>query len=501
MSCHALPHSRLVARSRVNQEIVVAHSLSVRFINTNVDLPARKALAFSFDQIEPMEALATCDSRAQRISWREGRLRSFTSTEQSMKTSLTSLLLCCLSAWFALSSAIAEDWPQFRGPAGRGISDEIDLPLTWTPDKNIRWRVELPEPGNNGSPIVSGDAVFVVVATNEGRQRSLHCYDRNSGELRWVRTVEFDGEEPTHSTSQYGGSTPAADGQRVVVWHSSAGMFCYDYDGKQLWTQNFGEFVHIWGYGASPIIYKDLVFNNCGPGERQKMVALDIETGDIAWQVQEPGGTSGRKKPWVGSWSTPVIASIGDRDQILVTYPYHVNAYAPDSGTILWQRDGLGKLVYTSCVIGDGHAVAMSGFHGPAIGFKLGGVKHADERGLLWRVEKNQQRIGTGLIMDGNMFMADERGTVQCFEVATGKILWEDRLPTKSRLWASLVAADGRLYVTTQAGETIVFAADPKKFELLAVNEIGEQSNSTLAISNGQIFLQTWEGLYCIEQL
>jgi outer membrane protein assembly factor BamB len=408
--------------------------------------------------------------------------------------------LCWLSAWFSSSSAVAGDWAQFRGPGGRGISEETGLPLTWGTDKNIRWRVELPGPGNNGSPIVSKDAVFVVVAKNEGSQRSLHCYDRNSGDLRWVRTVDFDGEEPTHGTSHYGGSTPSADGERVVVWHSSAGMHCYDYDGNPLWSQDLGAFIHIWGYGASPVIHKDLVINNCGPGARQRLVALDKGTGDIIWQVEEPGGTSGRVKPWIGSWSTPMIALVEGRDQILVSYPHHVNAYDPRSGKILWQRGGLGRLVYTSCVIGDGQAVAMSGFHGPAIGFRLGGSENAGEQGPLWRVEKNLQRIGSGVILDGNMFMANERGTVRCFEVATGNVLWEDRLPTKSRLWASLIAADGRLYVTTQAGETIVFAVDPKKFEVLAVNEIGEKSNSTLAVSSGQLFLQTWRGLYCIEQ-
>jgi outer membrane protein assembly factor BamB len=241
------------------------------------------------------------------------------------------------------------------------------------------------------------------------------------------------------------------------------------------------------------------VINNCGPGERQRVVALDKNTGEIVWQAEEPGGTSGRVKPWIGSWSTPMMASAGGRDQMLVSFPHHVNAYDPLTGKILWQRDGLGKLVYTSCVIGDGLAVAMGGYHGPAIGFRLDDSEDANEPGLLWRVEKNEQRIGSGVILGGHMFMVNERGTVQCFEVVSGDMLWEDRLPTKSRLWASLVAADGRLYVTTQAGETIVFTADPEKFDLLAVNELGEKSNSTIAVSNEQIFLRTWRALYCVE--
>ena len=210
-----------------------------------------------------------------------------------MKPILAPILFVFAVSLSTFDCCRAGDWLQFRGPGGRGVSDETDVPLTWSAEKNVRWRAELPGPGNNGSPIVSKDAVFLAVATDEGRKRSLHCYDRATGALRWVRTVDFDGEEPTHRTSLYAGSTPVADGERVVVWHSSAGMHCYDYEGKLLWTQDLGSFIHIWGYGASPIIYGDLVINNCGPGERQRVVALNKHSGDIEWQTEEPGGTSG----------------------------------------------------------------------------------------------------------------------------------------------------------------------------------------------------------------
>ncbi|NQT17362.1 MAG: serine/threonine protein kinase, partial [Planctomycetes bacterium] len=124
---------------------------------------------------------------------------------------------------FVASGVQAGEWLQFRGPGGGGVSDEKDVPLRWTSEENVRWSVALPGPGNNGSPIVTEDAVLIVVATDKGRRRSLASYDRKTGRERWVRTVEFEGKELTHSTSLYGGSTPAADGDRVVVWHSSAG--------------------------------------------------------------------------------------------------------------------------------------------------------------------------------------------------------------------------------------------------------------------------------------
>lgn len=399
---------------------------------------------------------------------------------------------------FVANGVQAGEWLQFRGPGGSGVSDERDVPFRWTSEENVRWSVALPGPGNNGSPIVTEDAVLIVVATDEGRRRSLASYDRKTGRERWVRTVEFEGKELTHSTSLYGGSTPAADGDRVVVWHSSAGMHCYDHQGRPLWSKDLGEFIHIWGYGASPVIYGDLVLNNCGPGERTFLVALDKQTGEVVWKTDEPGGTSGKKKPWIGSWSTPIVANVGGRDQILLSYPHHVNGYDPETGEVLWQCDGLGNLVYTSVLVGDGVAVAMGGYHGPAVAWKLGGAGNVTERNLLWRVERNPQRIGSGVILGEHGYMVDERGNVQCFDPATGDPHWEDKLPTAARSWSSLVAAAGRLYVTTQSGETVVFAASPEGFEVLAVNPIGEKTNSTIAVSDGEIFLRTYEGLYCI---
>ncbi len=392
------------------------------------------------------------------------------------------------------------DWPQFRGPEGNGIfAGAAALPISWNADKNIRWRVELPGAANNGSPIVSKGCVFLAVATEDGRERSLHCYDRNTGLKRWVRTVEFDGKEPTHKTSLYAGSTPAADGERVVVWHSSAGMYCYDYEGKELWSADLGSFIHIWGYGASPIILDDLVINNCGPGERTFLVALNKHTGRIVWQTDEPGGKSDGSRPWVGSWSTPVVAKVDGKDQILVSYPYHVKAHDPRTGSVLWQCEGLSHLVYTDVVPAGDRAVAMGGYHGPAIGFTLGGQGNVTEQSTLWRVEKNRQRIGSGIILGDVMFMVNEEGIAECLDVATGKQRWEERLPEGGKVWGSLTYAGGSLYVTNQKGNTTVFAANPDKFELRSTNPLDEPTNSTIAVSDGQIFLRTFKALYCID--
>lgn len=402
----------------------------------------------------------------------------------------------------AVGSAVrAGDWTGFRGPDGTGVSSEKNVPLTWGPEKNIKWKVPF-GPGNS-SPIVAGTRVFITLAADKGQRRSLHCFDRDTGKELWVKTIEYTGDDPTHNTSPWCSSTPAVDGKRVVVFEGSAGVHCYDYDGNPLWSRDLGTFRHIWGYATSPVFYKGKIILNCGPAEKVFVTALDAETGRTLWQTDEPQTSEWFKgrDGFYGSWSTPQISKVGGQDQILVSLPHYVNAYDPNDGRILWKVEGLGDLVYTSVAPGDGIAVAMSGFNGPAIAFKTGGSGNVTETNRFWQQKGgNPQRIATGIIIGRDLFMVNEPGTVQCLDVESGKDRWKDRLPG-GNVWGSPVLAEDRFYVTNQKGTTIVFAVNTDKFELLAENELDEHSNSTPALSNGQIFLRTYKHLYCIEEM
>jgi outer membrane protein assembly factor BamB len=417
-----------------------------------------------------------------------------------IRHALRALIVVSLTSAFGL----AGDWPAFRGPYGNGISTEKNVPLKWSKTENIKWKAALPAPGN-GSPIVSKGKVFVTVATDAGKKRSLLCFDRKTGEKLWATHVSFDGDEPTHGTNPHGSSTPVADGERIVVWHSSAGLYCYDYDGNKRWNRDLGAFRHVWGYGQSPVVFEDNVILNCGPGERTFVIAVDRKSGETVWQTDEAGGASGlesepgKRAAWIGSWSTPMLVQVEGKPQILVSFPHHVNAYDPKTGKIIWTCDGLGDLVYTSPVIGDGVAVAMGGFHGPAIGFKLGGSGNVTETNRLWHAKaRNPQRIGSGVIIGKHLFMANASESLgQCLVVETGEELWRERMPGGDN-WGSMIFVDGRLYVTNQSGSTNVIAPNPTKLELLATNELGDRSNSTPAFSDGQIFLRTLQNLWCI---
>ncbi len=403
----------------------------------------------------------------------------------------------------ACAPLCAGDWTAFRGPDGAGVSDGNGFAAKWAPQQNIKWRKELPSPANS-SPIVSNGRVFVTCATNQGRQRGLYCFDRESGKRLWVRTVGIDMITETHKTNPYCGSTPVADGTRVVVWHGSAGLHCYDFEGKVIWSKRLGRVGHMWGYGSSPILFQDKVILNFGPGEESFVAAYSLEDGEEIWKTDEPGGTNDRSGRLVGSWSTPQVVDIDGDTQVICSMPTRVVAYHPDTGEIIWYCEGLsgpkGDLVYTSAVVGEGICIAMGGYNGPAIGLKTGGSGDVTDTNRLWRTEERiPQRIGTGVLIGNHLFVANAGpGTAQCIEAATGEVIWEARLPGGNQ-WGALVLAGGLLYVTNQEGTTHVIEPDPNELKLISSNPLREECNSTPAFSNGQIFLRTYKALYCIE--
>jgi outer membrane protein assembly factor BamB len=398
------------------------------------------------------------------------------------------LLVLLVSA----SIARADDWPQFRGPSGSGVAAGAEAPVEWGAGKNIRWRTPLGGTGSS-SPIVSRGRVFVTAATDKGRKRSLVCLDRKTGTTLWTRTVDAP-EEPTQQENPYCGSTPCADGERVVVWHASAGLHCYDFEGKPLWSRDLGKVDHMWGYGSSPILHGDRVFLNVGPGDRTYLVAIDRRSGEIVWKAEEPGGKS---KEWIGSWCTPRIVRIDGKDQLLVAWPNYVKAYDPAGGAELWRCGGLGKLVYADVAVDGGLGVATGEDEGgDCIGFRLGGQGDVTATARLWS-RRRAMEVGTGMIVDGHLWTADNNGVLRCTEVASGKEVLQARLPGGAA-WSSLVSSGGRLYVTTRSGDTVVFLPDRKAFAPLAVNKLGEPTNATPAISDGEVFLRTTKAVYCV---
>lgn len=435
-----------------------------------------------------------------------------------MKTSPRLLIIVVLAAFAA--AAHSANWPAWRGPLGTGLSEEKNLPVKWSTTENVKWRIELPE-ACNSTPIVWGDRVFVTQPV--GDRRTLMCLNRADGKLLWQVGVTTKEKEPTHSTNPYCPASPVTDGERVIASFASDGLFCYDFAGKELWKRtDLGRQIHIWGNGSSPVIHGDLCFLNFGPGETTYLLAVDKKTGKTVWRCDEetgygkpPGadvnisasskrvaGFNAGVATDIGSWSTPVITRLGGQDQLLMSWPRRLAACDPATGRELWTCAGLNPLVYPSPIIGGDIVVAMGGYSGQALAVRAGSSSGGDitSSRRLWHHPRSPQRIGSGVVHDGHIYIHNDPGTAMCLKLETGEAVWTERLQGASKTgqnWSSVMLADGKCYTITQGGDCFVFKASPK-FELVSVNSLGERSNSSVVPSNGELFIRTHKALYCI---
>jgi outer membrane protein assembly factor BamB len=386
------------------------------------------------------------------------------------------------------------------------------LLIRWTATENVRWKTPLPERGNS-TPIVWGDRVFVTQAIDKEGRRTVICFDRTSGKQLWQSGVAHREKEETHPTNPYCSASPVTDGTRVIAWFGSAGVVCYDFAGKELWRRDLGKQSHEWGYAASPVLYENLCILNFGPGDRSFLTALDKRSGDTVWHVgvapplkpnERTDGFAGRDDGYVGSWSTPILVKAAGRDELLVSLPEQLRAFDPRTGKEQWSCKGLNPLIYTSPIYGDGVVVAMGGFLGTTIAVRPGGEGDVTGTHRLWQTTRTRNRLGSGVVHAGHLYILNTEGIVECVELKTGKAIWEERLKgqaAKSESWSSMVLVGDKIYIPNQSSETYVLRASPK-FELLSVNSLdGELTNASLAVSDGELFVRTHKNLWCIAQM
>ncbi len=403
-----------------------------------------------------------------------------------MRSTIAALIVATVSAL-----AFAADWPAWRGPTGQGYCSEKDLPLKWSKTENVKWKVPLQEPGNS-TPVIWGDKIFMTEGNKGGTLRSLLCLAKADGKLLWRKDVEYPDKERNWNDRWYCNASPAVDGERVVVSFASAGMYCYDFAGKELWKRtDLGKWEHQYGNGSSPVLYRDPAILWCGPNEKEGrnfLLAVNKRTGATVWEHDEKGG----------SWGTPLITQVNGQDQLILGVPFKLKGFDPSTGKELWFCDGLTLLVYTSALYGNGIAVSMSGYGGAALAVKLGGSGDIT-KDRLWHHPRNIQRVGSGIIIGEHVYILEETGVPHCYELTTGKEVWQVEKRPPGATWSSMVHSDGRLYVMTKQGDTHVFAANPK-YELLATNRLGEPTNASIAVSNGELYIRTDKHLWCISE-
>lgn len=406
----------------------------------------------------------------------------------------------------AAMNGSAENWPSWRGPNGDGSTPEQVFPTTWSATENIRWKMPLPDRGNS-SPIVWDGKVFVTQAIDEDKRRTVMCFDRRNGKLLWQQGTVFPKEEVTHRTNPYCSASPVTDGERVIATFGSAGVFCYDMRGTELWRRDLGPQEHIWGNASSPVIFGDICILYHGPGDYGHLIALDKRTGQTVWKLQDqPVATAGRTDGFrgnepgvVGSFATPMLVRADGRDQLVMMYPNRLAGFDPATGHRRWWCDGLNPLIYTSPIWDGETLVAMGGYHGDALAVRPVGTGDITAT-RLWHRSRVGSSVGSGVIHDGHVYYHNN-GIGYCLELATGKEVWEERLKgdaANSGSWSSMTLSGDRIYLVNQSAETFILRASPR-FELIAVNGLnGELTNGTQAMSNGELFIRTHEHLWCV---
>jgi outer membrane protein assembly factor BamB len=387
-----------------------------------------------------------------------------------------------------------DDWPWWRGLHRNGVAaDGVLPPLAWSDSEHVLWKTPVPGRGH-GSPIVVEDQVFLNVADHDRDVQALLCLDRDTGAERWQAVVHRGGFHPKgNPKSSMASSTPACDGARVFVnfmnndaiWTTAVSR-----DGRPLWQTKITDYQLHQGFASSPAVYGPLVIISADNKGQGAIAALDRVTGKVVWR---------RERPKLPNYTSPIVLTVAGREQLLFTGCDLVTSLDPSTGETCWETAGSTTECVTSTVT-DGTHIFISGGYPKN---HLAAVK-ADGSGTVVWENGSRVYVPSMIVRDGHLYSVLDEGIAACWKCDTGEEVWKGRLG--GTFSSSPVLAGDRLYATNESGTTFVFRADPAAFELLAENQLGDESFATPAICGGRIYMrlaaqvegQRREALYCV---
>jgi len=437
----------------------------------------------------------------------------------------------CIAAWLVASTTLsAQNWPSFRGAGAAGVADGSPTAVKWdaVTGENVLWKTPVPGVAVS-SPIVWGDRVFVSTAVSSdassgirtglygdvepAKDVSKHTWkivalDKRSGKVLWER-VAHEGIPRTkrHPKSSQATATPVTDGQRVVVSFGSEGLYAYDLDGKLLWKRDLGVLNagwfydpdYEWGIGSSPIIWKHLVIVQCDIQKSSFIAAFDVATGQPAWRTA---------REEIPSWSTPAIFEHDGRTELVTQATTFTRGYDPATGKELWRLSGNSEITIPTPVVGPGFIIVTNGYRGvqPIYAIKPGASgditpKDGQTQGpfISWSTNRGGPYIPTPVIYRDHLYVVQVNGVLAAYDVRTGQRVYQERVGAGGSFSASPVAADGKLYLSSEDGDVFVVKAGPV-FELLASNRVGQVLMATPAISDGILFIRGLKDVIAIKQ-
>lgn len=413
-------------------------------------------------------------------------------------------------------------WSQWRGPQSQGVSVEKGLPSEWSEAKNIQWKTPIPGRGHS-SPIVWGDRIFLTTAiegaTVPGAKAPVHvnggeefkhpdsvgaeksntvkvlCVSATNGKMLWDKTI-YEGPmyDDRHRKGSYASATPVTDGRYVYFYFGTEGVFCFDFNGKQVWKAELGKIAtQGMGVASSPVLHQNFLIIQVDEewGEKSFMVALDKRTGKQVWKTP-------RKS--MANWTTPVIVNTGSRTELIASGHESIVSYDPMTGKELWRAGGLGGYVVPTPLIGHGLGIFCVGHPKKrAVAIKLGGSGDVTNTSqVAWTYEKGIAYVPSPILVGDYVYIISDRGIMSCLEAKTGKVMYEGaRVPVPASFTASPVAFDDKILLTSEDGDTFVLKAGPKH-EVIRTNSIGEPIYSSPALAGGKIYIRALNHLYCI---
>lgn len=417
---------------------------------------------------------------------------------------------------------IVRHWAQWRGPANQGVSNETGLPTEWSATKNVKWKTPIDGRGHS-SPIVWGDRIFLTtaiegdviaeakppkhilgggeyvhpdsVAGNRYHTLKIVCVDRRSGKLLWER-IAYTGRvyDDRHRMATNADATPATDGRYVYAWFGSEGLYCYDFNGKLIWKKSLGNIPKQgMGNGTSPVLYENLLILQCDEdnGERSFITALDKRTGKEVWRTPRQVQVS---------WTTPIIARAPTRMELIASGAEYIAAYDPATGKELWRCKGTESWTVATPIAG--HSIVIVSAAHPvkrALAIRLGGSGDVtDTSQVVWRRDKGTGYTPSSIVYGDYAYLLTDGGILTCVDVKTGEVKYEGaRVPKPARFYASPVAFEDKILLTSEDGDTFVLKAGTKH-EVLGTNSLDEPIYASPAIAGGSIFIRTAKHLYRI---
>jgi outer membrane protein assembly factor BamB len=411
------------------------------------------------------------------------------------------LVVALALSWLCVATATADNWPQWRGPFLNGTCAEKNLPVKWSTEENVIWKLAMPS-WTGATPIVWGEVIFLSVA--DGSELYLWCVDRTKGEPLWKKHL---GSGNTKMRKQNMSSpSPVTDGSIVWVMTGTGILKAFDFKGNELWVRDiqkdYGRFGLNWGYASSPLLYEDALFVQVLHGMRTDdpsyLLRIDKKTGKTVWRVERPTNAI-MESP--DSYTTPALVRQGKDVEIVITGGDCVTGHDPVTGKELWRANGLNPnnnpnyRIVASPVVYDGVVYAPTRVK-PLLAIRAGGRGDVSQTHRLWEFDHGPD-VPTP-VTDGKYFyVVSDQGVMWCLDAKTGTPIWGPQRIKPGTYSSSPVLADDKLYVTSEDGLTTVVKAGPK-FEVLAENSLEDYTLSSPAISEGQIFIRTAQHLFCI---